>query len=152
MSIYTYKFSKHLSEVLNIEFHEIPSLSDQELDHIPEDSNGTSFFTYWNSSEEGRQFVSNMVSGENNPAKRKEVAAEISKSLTGKKKTEEHKNNLKGPRPSISGKNHPMYGKDRSKEKNPMYGRVWINDGKINKVIPKHESLPNGFVFGVKRK
>jgi len=38
MSIYTYSFSKNLSEILDVEFIETSSLSDQELDIIPTDS------------------------------------------------------------------------------------------------------------------
>lgn len=152
MSIYTYESARRFCEVLGIEFHESPAVSDQELEKIPEGSKDTSFFSHWNTSDEGRKFVSDMVSGDRNPTKRKDVAEKISKSLTGKKKTQEHKNNLKGPRPSISGENHPMYGKDRSNQNNPMFGKVWINNGLCNKVICKNDTLPEGFVFGVKRK
>ena len=42
MSIYTYNFSQNLCEILEIPFEEMPSLSDQELDKIPEDSKKTS--------------------------------------------------------------------------------------------------------------
>ena len=38
MSIYTYKTQKALCEIFNTEYYENPSLSDQELDKIPEDS------------------------------------------------------------------------------------------------------------------
>jgi len=38
MSIYTYKITHKICEALGIEPHEIPSLSDQELDIIPEDA------------------------------------------------------------------------------------------------------------------
>ena len=38
MSIYTYKIHKNLCEILNTEYFESPSVSDQELDKIPEDS------------------------------------------------------------------------------------------------------------------
>ncbi len=152
MSIYTYKTHKALCELFNTEYYEDPSVSDQNIDIIPEDSTGKSFFTYWNSSEEGRRFVSSMVSGDRNPSKRKEVAEKISASLAGKKKTDQHKANMRGPRLSISGKNHPMYGRDRSAEKNPMYGKIWINNGIVNKVIPKETQIPDGFILGVKRK
>lgn len=38
MSIYTYQSAKRFCEILNIEFQESIASSDQELDHIPEDS------------------------------------------------------------------------------------------------------------------
>jgi len=38
MSIYTYKFHKAMCDILGTEYHEVQSLSDQEIDLIPEDA------------------------------------------------------------------------------------------------------------------
>ena len=37
---------------------------------------------------------------------------------------------------------------DISGEKNPMYGRMWVTNGSINKTILKHELIPEGFTKG----
>jgi len=42
--------------------------------------------------------------------KQKEIRKKQADTLRGKKKTEEHKKNLRGPRQSIQGDKHPMYG------------------------------------------
>jgi hypothetical protein len=38
--------------------------------------------------------------------------------------------------------------RDQSGELNPSYGKIWINDGTINKYISKNEQMPNGFKKG----
>ena len=49
------------------------------------------------------------IAGDKHFTKRVEVRDKISKSMTGKKKTESHKRNLMGPRPSISMEKHPNW-------------------------------------------
>ena len=40
----------------------------------------------------------------------------------------------------------------RLKEKNPMYGKRWINNGIINQLITQHDILPTGWNWGQLRK
>ena len=44
MSIYTYNIANRISEALGIEPYEIPSLSDQELEKIPEEAKNKGVF------------------------------------------------------------------------------------------------------------
>lgn len=40
--------------------------------------------------------------------------------------------------------------KDLNGSNNPMYGKVRITNGIVNKVINKNESLPEGWWYGMK--
>lgn len=41
-----------------------------------------------------------------------------------------------------------MASHDRSGEKSPSFGKIWINNGIESKKIPKNSSMPNGFIRG----
>jgi len=40
----------------------------------------------------------------------------------------------------------------QSKDKHPLWGKIFINDGTINKTINKNESIPDGWIQGLLRK
>jgi hypothetical protein len=78
-----------------------------------------------------------------NSAKGKIISEETKRKMSeahkGKKLgpfSEKHKENMRGKRPNICG------------EKNPFYGKIWITDGKNNKVIKNEEKVPNGWYRG----
>lgn len=62
--------------------------------------------------EEARKAFSQIMSGENNPAKRLEVREKLSNALSGKPKSEEHKRKLS----EYCGEKHPKYGTHHSEE------------------------------------
>lgn len=91
-----------------------------------------------------RERLSEAMSGDNNPAKRPEVRAKISASITeyykhnpgsftGKKHTEEFKRKMS---------------EDRKGDKSPLYNTVWYNNGIENLRLPSDQSPPEGFVKG----
>jgi hypothetical protein len=75
--------------------------------------------------------------------KSEETKLKMSLSARNKPKNEEHKNNLKGPRPKISGENNPMHGRSAIKEKNLK----WYTNGLENKFIPE-DTQPNEWYRG----
>jgi hypothetical protein len=126
--MYTYNTSKTICELLEISFEENPSLSDQELDKIPEDAKNYSIPPIQH------------LFGDLNPMKRKEVSARVAKKLTGKKLSEEHRQKI-----SVAhmGKSVPNYPKDRKRT------WFWVTDGNVNTRIQKGEDIPAGFTKGV---
>jgi hypothetical protein len=81
--------------------------------------------------------------------------------------SEEERAKLRGPRPSLQGKNNPMYGVSRKGKKATMYGkkhkesskaaigqnskgRIWINNGISNKFVKPEELdqyIQQGFIY-----
>jgi hypothetical protein len=62
-----------------------------------------------------------------------EVKKKMSESAKGKIRSEEHRKNLSI---GLTGKN------------NPMFGMIWITDGRNNKKIPKDDLIPENFIKG----
>jgi len=77
--------------------------------------------------EETKRKISLSKKGQNHPNYGKHLSSKVKQKISlgnkGKPKSEEHKANLRGPRPSISGKNNPMYGIRRFDKNNPNFGK-----------------------------
>lgn len=84
-------------------------------------------------SEETRRKISKSLSGVNNPNYGKTWSAEM------RRKISEH-------HADFSGDKNPMYGK-RGVD-SPMYGRKWINNGKICKFADISNGIPQGYKLG----
>jgi hypothetical protein len=70
------------------------------------------------------------------------INKELVHNCKGLKKSEEHKKNI-----SISIRNRLKTPMDHS-----HFGKMWINNGKENKMIKKETPIPNGFIRGRKPK
>ena len=77
--------------------------------------------------------------GDDNPMRKPEIASKVSKTLTNRPLSEEHRKNI-----GLSHKGLKYnYPKDRKKTWN------WITNGKENKRIKKDEKIPDGFKIGL---
>lgn len=83
----------------------------------------------------------NGYSGGNTYARTLEIKQKNSKSMIGRKFSEDHKNKLKLNHYDVSGSNNPMYGKKRP-------GRKWYNNG-IKQILVQENSQPPGFKPGM---
>lgn len=70
-----------------------------------------------------------------------ETKIKNSKSMLGRRFTDEHRLKLSQSRPDISGTKNPMYGKKRP-------GRKWYNNG-IKQILVLENSQPPGYVPGM---
>jgi hypothetical protein len=93
MSIYTYKIHKALCEIFNTEYFEDPSLSDQELDKIPEDARYSAAEPWNKGNGEYQKGESNPFYGKKHTQKQKDHWSKI---RTGKLLSEETKQKLRG--------------------------------------------------------
>lgn len=150
MSIYTYESARLFCEFLNIEFHESPSVSDQELDKIPEDA-------VW----------INGMSTKGIP-KSEEVKIKLSRERIGRswyhhpttlfeKQFHQHEipeGWIKGRNPSIKhGGNIGVYGADRSsKISKATKGKIPWNLGKTYKCKPETSPRKKYKDYSMKRK
>jgi len=61
--------------------------------------------------------------------------------FSGKKHSDESKAKMRGPRPSLAGKNNPMYGVRLNGEMNPMWGRKKPETAEFNRRTKKGKTL-----------
>jgi hypothetical protein len=135
MSIYTYKFQKNMCEILNTEYFEDQSLSDQEIYKFPENYKyiGTQPWNKGNAEFQRGEF--NPFYGKKHSRETKKHWSAIRK---GKKKSEEARQKLKGKIPW--NKDTPwsdevkrkmsLAKKDCFGDKNNFYGRRHSDDTK----------------------
>ena len=98
---------------------------------------------HWNYGKKNSEYVKRRISETNKGNKywlgkhhTEETKNKLSKYFIGKKWKEESKIKMSK---SISGNN------------NPMFGKVRINNGKVNMIINKGDEIPTGFVLGMLR-
>jgi hypothetical protein len=142
MSIYTYKTQAFLCELLNTEYFEDPSLSDQELNNIPEDADATA-------NEASKRMLDIARLTANNDKR----ARNISIAKTGKKYGKEYSEVRKVSCKNLhKGEQNPMFGKKHSKgnlEKMKLSSkdRRWYNNG-IDEIFIKNIDAPEGYILG----
>lgn len=73
--------------------------------------------------------------------------------MYGKRHSEESRRKMREHHADFSGKNNPMYGVRLCGEKNPAFGKIWVNNGVENRYINKDSQIPEGFAKGqIRRK
>jgi group I intron endonuclease len=111
--------------------------------------------------EETKKKMSETAKGKEKPwligkKKSDETKEKIRQSNIGKVLSKEIRKKISENHHNVSGENNPMYGKKhsqetiekiRQKQKN-REKRVWINDGKIEKLILAKDELPKEFNYG----
>jgi hypothetical protein len=138
MSIYTYKITHKISEALNIEPQEIPSLSDQELNEIPEDAKwgqGSMPILYGNTHAAGN------VPWNKGKDCKGIIVGNKSAHLNG-----ESTRFKKGVVPHNKGVPQSNLAKQQISQKVSQY--CWVNDGEISKKQLKSQPIPDGWIRG----
>lgn len=138
MSIYTYKITHKISEALGIEPHEIPSLSDQELNIIPEDAKwgvGSMPLLYGNKHAEGNipwnmgKDCKGLIAGN-------KLACMNGKQTRFRKGMIPHNKGV------------PLSDSVKKQIREKVSQHCWINDGKNNIKQLKSDPIPEGWVRG----